>query len=90
MGRYFLILLLAGCVSTHPSAPRLTADQVVHIAEKAANTHGYNLDHYVRGVARFRGKSWSVFFSGKTGGIGNNFLVVVDDRTRFAELHPGR
>jgi len=88
-------LLLWGAATlaaTH--SPRLTREQVVRIAKRAAKDHGYKLDEYRPRKVHFEFTrndfTWTLFFEGKVLYPGHHFQVWVHDRTQKAVVMPGQ
>src|SRR5215212_3450343 len=85
----WLFLFLIGC-ATAPSQPRLTAAEVIRLADAEARHHGYDLRDYNRPVVRFNTvwekNTWVVWYPEKpvNGGvhIGFDFTVHIEDRTK--------
>jgi hypothetical protein len=76
-----------------PAAAHLTLGQAAHIAEVAALKQGVSLAnflaprfHYTPGTEH---PYWAVFYEGKSGVLGDHFLVSVDDQTGIATFMPG-
>jgi len=65
----------------------------IHLAEQALVHDGIELDRYFppRAFYEFtaRDRTWSVFFVGKSGALGDHYLVVVNDKTSGTEVVPG-
>ena len=75
-------ILLASCVHT----PHMTRTSVIQVANHAAETEGFNLEHFERPDASFESDynehMWTVFYTRRdVPPNGNHFDVVVDDRT---------
>jgi hypothetical protein len=83
------VMLLAGC--SHSS--KMSQEDVVRLANRAAADAGYKLTDYKAPEARYeftkKDKTWSVFFDGKAPMPGNHFLVCVDDKTGKTQVMPG-
>lgn len=92
-------LIVAGCShATHlepqarPAEARLTAAEVIRIADEAAERGDRHLSDYESPKAHYdtKDKSWWVFFNGKVPTVGNHFWVTIDDHTGTTQLHRGR
>ena len=70
------------------AAPRLSADEVIKIANAEVRKHGFNRADYRRDEPEFNANSWSVAYDPMTidgtETAGQHFSVVIDDRTRGA------
>jgi hypothetical protein len=82
--------LVSGCAHT----PRMAQAEVIRAAGQAGEAEGYRLAEYEEPEVHFeftdRDRTWSVFYPGRVRGLGNHFLVVVDDKTAATRLVPGR
>jgi hypothetical protein len=76
-----------------PQGAFLSRDKAVRLADDAALKKGYSLVDFLppRVFYQFlkKDRTWSIFYEGKVAKPGNHFLVVVDDRTRAAQVLPG-
>jgi hypothetical protein len=98
--RRFLILFCAALTScaTVPDQPRLTAAEVIRLADAEARRDGYDLRAYERPRARYnfvtRDHTWWVKYEGKSvngmSPVGNHFSVTIEDKTKKLWLIPGR
>lgn len=90
-----LSLVLSACAASHLNAhsPKLTENEVVAIANQAAEASGADLSQFSKPEAYFeyvaKDYNWAVFYQGIKPTIGNHFLVVVNDRTRGTQLSGG-
>jgi len=66
---------------------------VVEIADQAAVEAGIELSRFDRPTVKFEfvepNCTWSVLYDSRSGIIGSHFTVVVDDKTRHADLFGG-
>ena len=79
--------------SPPPSGPRLTAAEVVELANAEAHREGYNPRDYQRPQADYiaPNETWSVSYDQKyADGFGNHFSVSVEDKTKKASFTAGR
>ncbi len=67
-------------------SPRLTASEVIDLADSEARIHGYDLNEYQRPQTQYRpaDETWSVFYGKQSGDgtAGKHFSVSVEDRTK--------
>ena len=97
--------LLAGCSppqhSTQAIAPdakaqdaNLNTAEVIRIARETAERRGADLREFKEPEAHYdptrRGKSWRVYFDGRTEILGRHFSVSVDDQTGEAHFEGGK
>jgi hypothetical protein len=72
---------------------QLKVDEVIQIANMAAQEAGYNLSEFKKPKAYFglgkKDQTWTVFYDGKILKHGNHFLVWVNDITRKTQVMPG-
>ncbi len=68
----------------------LTSSDAVALAKAAAERRGIDLSAYeAPDVSRSSG-SWTVFFEGRGGALGDHFCVAVDASSRTTFFSPGR
>ena len=85
-------LLIVGCArSTHT---RLSRQEVVQVASRAATDAGYKIADYKEPEAHFeyvrKDGSWTVFYVRKPPTpAGGHFQVWVDDKTSKTQVMPG-
>jgi hypothetical protein len=67
-------------------SPRLTASEVINLADAEARIHGYDLNEYQRPQTQYRpaDETWSVFYGKQSddGAVGKHFTVSVEDKTK--------
>lgn len=68
----------------------MTRTDAIDAARRAAQAAGRALADYHEPTAELDGGRWLVRFDGRDGAPGHHFLVVVEDDSGHAELHPGR
>ena len=99
-------LLWSGCSPPAPdtsaAAPealatdaQLSKAEVIHIATDRAELQGIDLAQFYEPDVEYRvagqSRTWWLFFKGRDpSGVGNHFLIQVDDRTREAQFHGGK
>ena len=79
--------------SPPPAGPRLTAVEVIELANAEARREGYNPREYQRPQADYIAKdeTWSVSYDQKyADGFGNHFSVSVEDKTKKTSFTAGR
>jgi hypothetical protein len=87
---------LFGC-STCPTGtdhvPHLSGAQAVDIANSAAKSAGYRVEDYALPDAHFeytkRACTWSIFYYRSDDAMPGHFQVIVNDRTKGAEIFGG-
>ena len=92
-----LFILLCGCAAVS-SAPRLTANEAIRLADAEARHQGYDLRAYERPTPHYnylhRDDTWWVSYEGKSVNgmttVGNHFSVTIEDKTKKLWLIPGR
>ena len=76
-----------------PALPTQSRDELLDLARTAALREGFNLSEYGQPDIRYElldGKwRWVVFYPGKTDKPENFFSVLIDARTRTADVLPG-
>jgi hypothetical protein len=85
---------LPAIVSSPPAGPRLTAEEVVGLADAEAIAQGYDLGHYQRPQAHYtaRDETWLIVYDQNSvdgsgmGKSGKQFRVNVDDKTKEASV----
>jgi hypothetical protein len=87
------------CLAADPlkssAEPKLSIDQVLSIARKAAEAEGASLSKYKEPKVRFNleRRKWKVFFDSKPVNglytIGDHFDIEIDDSTGEASVIPG-
>lgn len=97
--------LLAGCSPPQHSIQAIVPDakaqdahlsttEVIRIARETAERRGADLREFKEPEAHYdstrMGKSWRVFFHGRTAILGRHFSVVVDDQTGEAHFEGGK
>jgi hypothetical protein len=81
--------------SPPPGGPRLSATEVIDLADAEARTQGYDLGEYQRPQAHYAATdgTWSVSYGQKyvdgMGEVGTPFSVTVDDKTKKTSVVPG-
>ena len=72
--------------------PRLSVEQVLHMAKAYAKEKGRIEEKYFVSSVAYDSlrKTWDVFFMGKLPMPGNHFSVMIEDRTGKTELYPGQ
>jgi hypothetical protein len=81
-----------------PDRPRLTAAEVVRLADAEARRHGYDVRKFERPEVHYnfvtRDDTWWLKYEGKSVNgmtwIGNDFSVTIEDKTKKLWLIPGR
>lgn len=80
--------------SSPPARPRLTATEVIELADAEARTQGYDLGTYQRPQAQYAttDNTWSVSYdqSNDAGEAGKPFSVKVEDKTKKTSIVAGR
>jgi hypothetical protein len=79
--------------SPSTAGPRLTAAEVIELANAEANKRGYKVGEYQRPQADFTAadETWSVSYDQKyADGFGKHFSVSVEDKTKKASIAAGR
>lgn len=79
--------------SPPPASPRLSAAEVIELANAEARKEGYNPREYLRPQADYiaADETWSVSYDQKyADGFGNHFSVSVEDKTKKASFSAGR
>ncbi|MEP6603891.1 MAG: hypothetical protein ABJB69_08090 [Spartobacteria bacterium] len=75
--------------SPPPVGPKLTAAEVIELANAEAHKRGYNPAEYQKPLADYHAEdeSWSVVYDQKNAnGIGKHFSVSVEDQSKKAAL----
>ena len=79
--------------SPPPAGPRLSAVQVIELADTEAHRQGYNLGEYQRPQADYTAadETWSVSYNQTDAdGVGKQFSVSVEDKTKKTSVVAGR
>jgi hypothetical protein len=89
-----VVFLVVGCARS--ASTRLSQQDVIQVASRAATDAGYKVADYKEPEAHFefvrKDGSWTVFFERKPPtpvGGGGHFQVWVDDKTSRTQVMPG-
>jgi hypothetical protein len=84
-----IISLFFGC----SRSPRLSENEVIAIANNAAERAGHILSEYDKPRAKFnfvsKDSTWTVFYDGKIPAPGNHFMIWVKDQTGETQVMEG-